>query len=47
VVDQGKGFLTKTGLLTSERERIEAEADELREILYPAEHRSHTQPGKY
>jgi len=45
--DQVKGFLKKIGLLTSERDRAEAEAEELREILYPTEHRSHTQPGKH
>jgi uncharacterized protein YgfB (UPF0149 family) len=45
--DQVKGFLKKIGLLTCERDRAEAEAEELREILYPTEHRSHTQPGKH
>lgn len=45
--DQVKGFLQKIGLLTSERDRAEAEAEELREILYPTEHRLHTQPGKH
>uniref|UniRef100_UPI001C2FB563 hypothetical protein n=1 Tax=Achromobacter sp. GbtcB20 TaxID=2824765 RepID=UPI001C2FB563 len=45
--DQVKGFLQKIGLLTSERDSAEAEAEELREILYPTEQRSHTQPGKH
>lgn len=44
-VDQVKGFLQKIGLLTRERDKAEAEAEELREALYPAEHRSDVRPG--
>ena len=35
--DQVKGFLKKIGLLTSERDRAEAEVEELRAVLYPTE----------
>lgn len=36
-VDQVKGFMQKIGLLTSERDRAEAEVEELRAVLYPTE----------
>ena len=39
-LDQVKGFLQKIGLLTGERDRAEAEAEELREVLYPTDSQS-------
>jgi len=44
-VDQVKGFMQKIGLLTRERDAAQAEAEELREVLYPTERRPHVQPG--
>lgn len=38
-VDQVKSLLAKVGLLTRQRDHAEAEADELRAVLYPAPHR--------
>ncbi|MCS0585343.1 plasmid recombination protein [Massilia pinisoli] len=46
-LDQVKGFMQRIGLLTSERDRAEAEVEELREVLYPSVRRSDTQPGSY
>jgi adenylate cyclase class IV len=42
---QMKELLTKVGLITRQRDSAEAEAEELREILYPAERRSRAAPG--
>lgn len=44
-VDQVKGFMQKIGLLTRERDTAQAEAEELRQVLYPTERRPHAQPG--
>lgn len=45
IVDQVKGYLQKIRMLTRERDSAEAEAAELREVLYPEERRSHAQLG--
>jgi len=45
-LDPVKGFLQKIGLLTNQRDNAEAEAEQLREILYPAERLSRAAPGR-
>jgi flagellar biosynthesis GTPase FlhF len=46
-VDQVKSLLQKIGVLTRERDRAEADAEALREILYPVERRSRAEPGNH
>ena len=45
--DQVKGLLAKVGLITRQRDNAEADAEQLREILYPAEQRPRTAPGQH
>lgn len=45
--DQVKNLLAKVGLITRQRDDAEAEAEQLREILYPAERRSRAEPGQH
>jgi len=44
-LDQVKGFLQKIGLLTRQRDQAEAEAEYLRDTLYPPAPRSSIDPG--
>lgn len=46
-VDQVKGLLVKVGLLTRQRDDAEADADELRAVLYPPESAAGTAPGRH
>ena len=45
--DQVKGLLVKVGLLASQRDEAEIEAEQLREILYPAKQRPSAAPGQH
>lgn len=44
---QMKDLLAKVGLITRQRDNAEADAEQLREILYPAEQRPRTAPGQH
>lgn len=46
-VDQVKHLLAKVGLITRQRDDVEAEAEELRAALYPGERQSGPAPGSH
>jgi len=45
--DQVKGLLAKVGLITRQRDDAEADADELRAVLYPPERATGRAPGQH
>lgn len=45
--DQVKGLLAKVGLITQQRDDAEADADELRAIIYPPERTTGRAPGQH